>query len=100
MAALFVDVQLAESTLDLAQADLKSYQRTVDISEIRYNKGAISEDDNLKIEHQLFQFQNDVAQAELAKVQGLSDLRFLSFVKEGRDHLAARAARGIARGEE
>lgn len=75
VAALFVNVQLAGSTLDLAQEDLQSYQRTVDISELRYNKGAISEDDYLKIDLQLLQFQNDVSQAELARAQALSDLR-------------------------
>jgi cobalt-zinc-cadmium efflux system outer membrane protein len=75
VATLFVSVQLAESTLELAQKDLESYQKTVDLNDLRYQKGAISEDDKLKIELQLLQFQNDVAQAELAKVQGLSDLR-------------------------
>ena len=75
VATLFINVQLAESTLDLAEEDLKSYQRTVDLSELRFKKGAISEDDNLKIELQLLQFQNDVAQAQLAKLQALSDLR-------------------------
>ena len=75
MATLFVNVQLAQSTLELARKDLESYQKTVDLNNLRYQKGAISEDDKLKIELQLLQFQNDVAQAELAKVQGLSDLR-------------------------
>jgi len=75
VASLFISVQLAESTLDLAQDDLKSYQRTVDLSDLRYKKGAISEDDSLKIELQLLQFQNDVAQAQLARLQALSDLR-------------------------
>jgi cobalt-zinc-cadmium efflux system outer membrane protein len=75
VATLFINVQLAESTLDLAEEDLKSYQRTVELSELRFKKGAVSEDDNLKIELQLLQFQNDVAQAELAKLQALSDLR-------------------------
>src|SRR5208337_2239119 len=75
VATLFVNVQLAQSTLELAQKDLESYQKTVDLNDLRYQKGAISEDDKLKIELQLLQFQNDVAQAELAKVQGLSDLR-------------------------
>jgi cobalt-zinc-cadmium efflux system outer membrane protein len=75
VATLFVSVQLAQSTLELAQKDLESYQKTVDLNDLRYQKGAISEDDKLKIELQLLQFQNDVAQAELAKVQGLSDLR-------------------------
>jgi outer membrane protein, heavy metal efflux system len=75
VATLFINVQLAQSTLELARKDLDSYQKTVDLNNLRFEKGAISEDDKLKIELQLLQFQNDVAQAELAKVQGLSDLR-------------------------
>jgi outer membrane protein, heavy metal efflux system len=75
VASQYVSVELAESTLDLAQQDLKSYQNTLDLTEIRYRSGAISQDDYLKIKIQLLQFQNDVAQAQLAKVQGLSDLR-------------------------
>jgi len=75
VAALFIDVQLAESTLELAREDLKSYEKTVELGELRYKKGAISEDDYLKIDLQLLQFQNDVAQAELGRVQALSDLR-------------------------
>jgi cobalt-zinc-cadmium efflux system outer membrane protein len=75
--SLFVNVQLAESTLELAQKDLKSFQQTVDLSELRYTKGAISEDDYLKIKLQLLQFETDYQQAELARVQSLSDLRQL-----------------------
>src|SRR4029077_20260534 len=45
VATLFVNVQLAESTLELAEQDLKSFQQTVDLSEMRYKAGAISEDD-------------------------------------------------------
>ncbi len=70
-------MQLAESTLDLAQQDLKSFQNTVDISKERYRAGDISEDDYLKIKLQLLQFQTDVSQAQLARVQALSDLRQL-----------------------
>jgi cobalt-zinc-cadmium efflux system outer membrane protein len=76
-ASLFVNAQLAESTLELADKDLKSFQKTVDLSQLRYDKGAISEDDYLKIKLQLLQFETDYQQAELAKVQALSDLRQL-----------------------
>jgi outer membrane protein, heavy metal efflux system len=76
-ASQFITVQLAESTLLLAQEDLKSFQNTVDISSERYKAGDISEDDFLKIKLQLLQFQVDVSQAQLAKTQGLSDLRQL-----------------------
>jgi cobalt-zinc-cadmium efflux system outer membrane protein len=77
VATLFIDVQLAESTMDLAQQDLKSFQKTVDIGEFQFKGGAISEDDYLKIELQLLQFEVDLEQAQLAREQGLSDLRQL-----------------------
>jgi outer membrane protein, heavy metal efflux system len=77
VAAQFTRVQLAESTLDLAQQSLKSFQDTVDISKERYRAGDISEDDYLKIKLQLLQFQTDASQARLARVQALADLRQL-----------------------
>jgi outer membrane protein, heavy metal efflux system len=77
VASLFVGVQLAESSLELAQQDLKSFQQTVELNDLRYKKGAISEDDSLKITLQLLQFETDVEQAQLARVQALSDLRQL-----------------------
>jgi cobalt-zinc-cadmium efflux system outer membrane protein len=77
VASLFVGVQLAESTLDLADKDLKSFQQTVDLSELSYKAGATSEDDYLKIKLQLLQFETDFQQALLAKAQALSDLRQL-----------------------
>ena len=77
MATLFTNAQLAESTLDLAQQDLKSFQNSVDISKERYRAGDISEDDYLKIKLQLLQFQSDASQAQLQRVQALSDLRQL-----------------------
>jgi cobalt-zinc-cadmium efflux system outer membrane protein len=75
VATLFFNVQLAESTLDLANLDLASYQKTVDISEITYKAGGMSQGDFLMIKLQLLQFQMDVAQAIQFKVQSLSDLR-------------------------
>lgn len=77
VATQFVNTQLAESTLDLAKQDLKSFQNTVDLSQERYKAGAISEDDFLKIKLQLLQFETDYQQAQLARVQALSDLRQL-----------------------
>jgi cobalt-zinc-cadmium efflux system outer membrane protein len=76
-ASLFVNAQFAESALELADKNLKSFQKTVDLSQLRYDKGAISEDDYLKIKLQLLQFETDYQQAGLAKVQALSDLRQL-----------------------
>ena len=47
----------------------------MDISETEYKAGGISQGDYLKIKLQLLQFEEDYQQAELARVQGLSDLR-------------------------
>ena len=73
--SFFINAQLAESTLDLAQKDLKGFQDTVDLGELRFKDGAISENDYLKIKLQLLQFQTDVQQSLLARAQALSDLR-------------------------
>ena len=86
VAQQFVSVQLAESTLDLAIQDMKSFQITVDIGQARYNAGDISEGDFLKIKLQLLQFQSDVAQAQLSKIQALVGLRqFLGYQTVGPD---------------
>lgn len=77
VASQFVNVELAESTLALANQDLASFQNTVGIAEQRYKAGDIGENDYLKIKLQLLQFQTDVSAAELARAQGLSDLRQL-----------------------
>src|SRR5271156_5522678 len=77
VASQFINVELAESTLELATQDLKSFENTVEISKARYNAGDIGEDDLLKIKLQMLQFQTDVSAAKLARVQGLSDLRQL-----------------------
>ena len=73
----FVAVLLAESTLDFALQDLKSFQQTVDISEKQLKAGYIGEGDYLKIKVQLLQFQTDVSSARLARVQALIALREL-----------------------
>ena len=73
----FVDVLLAESTLEFAQGSLDSFQKTVDISKERYRAGDLSEGDFLKIKLQLLQFQSDLSAAKLAKLQSLAALRQL-----------------------
>jgi outer membrane protein, heavy metal efflux system len=107
----FVAVLLAQSTIDLANQDLDSFQQTVDISNERYKLGDLSEGDLLKIRLQLLQFQSDLSSAHVAKVQALAMLRqFLGFesvpdnydvegqltydpVREGLDDLKALALR-------
>jgi outer membrane protein, heavy metal efflux system len=77
VATQFVNAQLAESALELADQSLKSFRDTVGISQERYKAGAISQDDFLKTKLQLLQFEIDAQQASLAKAQALSDLRQL-----------------------
>ncbi len=73
----FIDVLLAQSTLDFALQDLDSFQKTVDISKQRLRAGDMSEGDFLKMNLQLLQFQMDVSAAKLAKLQSLAALRQL-----------------------
>jgi cobalt-zinc-cadmium efflux system outer membrane protein len=87
VASQFIAVELAESTLELARQDLASFQNTVDITQARYKAGEIGENDLLKMKLQLLQFQTDVSQAQLARVQGLSDLRqLLGYESVGPDY--------------
>ena len=77
VAQQFINVLLANSTLQFALENLNSFQDTVRISEQRYKAGDISEGDYLKIKLQLLQFQTDVSSARVAKVQALGSLRQL-----------------------
>jgi outer membrane protein, heavy metal efflux system len=73
----FINVLLAESTLDFALQNLKSFEKALDISDTRFKAGDISEGDFLKLKLQLLQFQTDVSAAQLAKIQALAILRQL-----------------------
>jgi len=75
VASQFFNVQLAESTLELATKDVDSFRKTVEISEYQYKVGGMSEGDFLMIKLQLLQYESDYQQAILAKDQGLDDLR-------------------------
>lgn len=77
VAQQFINALLANSNLQFAQEDLKSFQQTVQISEQRYKAGDISKGDYLKIQLQLLQFQTDVSSARVARVQALGSLRQL-----------------------
>jgi cobalt-zinc-cadmium efflux system outer membrane protein len=77
VAQQFIAAVLAESTLAFAEQDLGSFRKTVEISEARRQAGDMSEVDLLKIKLQLLQFQTDVNQAKLARVQAIAALRQL-----------------------
>ncbi len=79
-AQLFASALLAKSNLEFADGLLDSYKKTVKISEDRFNAGAMSRNDLLKIQLQQLQFETDVNDARLAKTQALTSLRqFLGF---------------------
>ena len=87
VAQQFVNALLAESNLELALVDLKSFQETVRINEDRFKSGDISKNDYLIIKVQLLQFQNDVNSARLAKIQALTNLRqLIGYDGVGRDY--------------
>ena len=77
VAQQFVAVLQAKANLDLADQDLASFRKTVDLSSSQYKAGAISEGNLLKIKLQLLQFQTDVSAAKLALTQSLLSLRQL-----------------------
>ncbi len=77
VASQFTAALLAQSQFEFAQQDLMSFQQTVDISQRRFDTGAMSEGDLLKIKLQLLQFQMDVSSARLARLQALATLRQL-----------------------
>ncbi len=80
VAQQFINVLLAESTLEFAKKDLDSFQKTLEISEARFHAGDMSQGDLLKIKLQLLQFETDVSSAQLARLQALAGLRqFLGF---------------------
>ena len=61
VAQQFIGVLLAKANLQLANTDLESFQKTVDLSQESFRAGAMSEGDLLKIKLQLLQFQMDVS---------------------------------------
>lgn len=77
VAQQFIGALLAKSDLEFARRNLESFQKSVDLSETRYQAGDISQGDFLKIQLQLLQFQTDVSAAELALTQALASLREL-----------------------
>ncbi len=77
VAQQFVAVLLAQSSIEVAEQNIKSFQQTLDIGQSQYKAGAISEGDFLKIRLQMLQFQGDIAAAKLAKVQALAQLHQL-----------------------
>ena len=73
----FINVQLAKSSLDLAEQNLKSFSDTVETSRAKVTAGVLAEGDFLQINLQKLQFEQDVSSAELDLLQTKATLRQL-----------------------
>jgi cobalt-zinc-cadmium efflux system outer membrane protein len=71
----FINVLLANSTLDLARENLKNFSNVVDVNRERLRAGDLAEADFYKISLQKLQFEQDVSSAEVALVQAKAALR-------------------------
>jgi outer membrane protein, heavy metal efflux system len=71
----FINVLLAKSSFDLAQADLKNFSNVVDVNRERVRAGDLAEADFLKITLQQLQFEQDVSTAEVSLAQAKAALR-------------------------
>ena len=71
----FINVQLAKSSLNLAQEDLKNFSNVVEVNRERLRAGDLAEADFLKISLQQLQFEQDVTSADVALAQAKATLR-------------------------
>ena len=71
----FINVLLANSTLDLAKENLKNFNNVLDVNRERLRVGDLAEADFYKINLQKLQFEQDLSSAEVAAVQAKAALR-------------------------
>jgi len=71
----FINVLFANSALELARENLKSFSSVVDLNRERMRAGDLAESDFLKISLQQLQFEQDESSAEVALVQAKAALR-------------------------
>lgn len=77
VAQAFINVLLAKSNLEFAQADLKDFSQIVEINRQRLSAGDISNADFLKITIQQLDLEQGVSAAQLALLQGKAAMRQL-----------------------
>jgi cobalt-zinc-cadmium efflux system outer membrane protein len=71
----FINVLLANSTLDLARENLKNFSNVLDVNRERLRAGDLAESEFYKISLQKLQFEQDLSSAEVAAVQAKAALR-------------------------
>jgi len=73
----FTNLLLAEAALKLADTNLTSYRKTVDLTQVRLKAGAISQTDFDRIDLQLASFESDDENAQVNLVQSSDQLQQL-----------------------
>ena len=73
----FTNVLLAKAALQLADGNLTSYRKVVDLSRVRLQAGAISQTDFDRIDLQLASFESDYENAQVNLVQSSDQLQQL-----------------------
>jgi outer membrane protein, heavy metal efflux system len=71
----FINVLLANSTVDLARENLKNFGNVLDVNRERLRAGDLAESEFYKISLQKLQFEQDLSSAEVAQVQARAALR-------------------------
>ncbi len=73
----FTNMLLAKAALQLADKNLVSYRRTVELSRVRFDAGAISQTDFERVDLQLASFESDFSNAQVNLVQNSDQLQQL-----------------------
>jgi len=81
----FTNMLAAEAALKIAQDNLDSYGKTVDLSRVRRNAGDISETDFERIDLQLAEFESDYDNAKLNLIQTSDQLQLLLGIEKPSD---------------
>ncbi|MGH9616291.1 MAG: TolC family protein [Acidobacteriaceae bacterium] len=84
----FTNMVLARAALDLADKNLASYRKTVDLSRVRLSAGAISQTDFDRIDLQLAGFESDYENAQVNLVQSSDELQQLLGIENPRPNFA------------
>jgi cobalt-zinc-cadmium efflux system outer membrane protein len=78
----FTNMLAAQAALQVAQDNLDSYRKTVDLSQVRLNAGDISRTDFERIDLQLAEFESDDDNAKLDLVQASDSLQLLMGIEK------------------
>lgn len=78
----FTNMLVAKAALQVAQDNLDSYRKTVELSKISLDAGQISKTDYERIDLQLAEFESDYHNAELDLVQAADSLQLLMGIEK------------------